>query len=209
MTRARLLFAPIAAALALASAVPFALSADDEDDDRQERMADAKASVVNNCLMCHGEDMISNHRLSAKQWTAEVEKMVGWGSPLPADQKAPVIEYLAATYPDTQAAPAPMQLTADAALALDRPPAFDPPAPASAEVLARGQALFAQHCATCHGPEARGGDLGTNLVEKPYLAREDDYHALLRDGRRRMPGFAPVLDARAEADLLAWLRARR
>ena len=35
--------------------------------------------------------------------------------------------------------------------------------------LARGQELFAQNCATCHGPEARGTDQGPPLVHELYV----------------------------------------
>jgi len=45
--------------------------------------------------MCHGEDMTTRQRLTTKQWTAEVEKMIGWGSPLPPDRKQPLIDHLA------------------------------------------------------------------------------------------------------------------
>ena len=69
--------------------------------------------------------------------------------------------------------------------------------------------LYAAHCATCHGAEARGGDLGTCLVEKRVLLRPADYHEVVRKGRRRMPGFAAALKPEQETDLLAWLRSRR
>ncbi len=73
-----------------------------------------------------------------------------------------------------------------------------------------GAKLYEVHCASCHGPDARGGDLGTNLVEIPILAqRMEPYARVVRDGRRRMPGFAEVLKPEQEADLLAWLRQRR
>ena len=51
--------------------------------------------------------------------------------------------------------------------------------------------------------------MGTNLVEKPVLLRDDEFRALIKDGRRRMPGFAAVLDDAKQADLLAWLRRQR
>ena len=38
-------------------------------------------SFVENCLMCHGEDMTTRQRLTTKQWTAEVEKMVDGARP--------------------------------------------------------------------------------------------------------------------------------
>lgn len=178
----------------------------DDDEEREIRREEARRSFVENCLMCHGEDMTTRQRLTTKQWTAEVEKMVGWGAPLPPDRKQPLIDYLGETYPGTQPAPPPERITADRALALEPQPA---PQPLPGADLPRGEALFAAHCAVCHGPAANGGELGTNLVEKPVLLRVEEFRTLMRDGRRRMPGFAAVLDEAKQADLLAWLRRQR
>lgn len=183
------------------------IARDDQDDEREFRRVEARRSFVENCLMCHGEDMTSRQRLTAKQWTAEVEKMVNWGAPLPPDRKQPLIEHLAETYPSTQPPPAVERISAARLLELHSPPqVLDPLRSAN---LARGEALFAIHCATCHGPTAKGGELGVNLVEKPPLLRETEFRTLLRQGLRRMPGFAAVLDDQAQTDLLAWLRRQR
>jgi mono/diheme cytochrome c family protein len=84
-----------------------------------------------------------------------------------------------------------------------------PQGKAPAGDAARGAPLYVQHCATCHGPEARGGDLGTSLVEKPVLLRPAEFAEVVQKGRRRMPGFVAALKPEHEADLLAWLRTRR
>ena len=46
------------------------------------------------CLHCHSADMIRQQRLTEKQWTAEVKKMVGWGAVVPEDQQAALVAYL-------------------------------------------------------------------------------------------------------------------
>ena len=69
--------------------------------------------------------------------------------------------------------------------------------------------LYVQHCATCHGPDARGGDLGTCLVEKPVLLKPASFAEVVSKGLRRMPGFTAALKPENEADILAWLRTRR
>ena len=46
------------------------------------------------CLHCHSADMIRQQKLTEKQWTAEVTKMVGWGAAVPEDQRAALIAYL-------------------------------------------------------------------------------------------------------------------
>jgi mono/diheme cytochrome c family protein len=179
----------------------------DDDEEREFRRAEARRSFVENCLMCHGEDMTSRQRLTTKQWTAEVEKMVGWGAPLPLEKKQSLIDHLAETYPNTQPAPPVERISPGRALALDIQPT--PIKPLEGSDAGRGKTLFATHCAACHGEAAKGGDIGTNLVEKPVLLREDEFRTLIKEGRRRMPSFAAVLDERAQADLLAMLRRQR
>ena len=38
--------------------------------------------------------MVRQQRLTEKQWTAEVTKMVGWGAVVPEDQKDALVAYL-------------------------------------------------------------------------------------------------------------------
>lgn len=46
------------------------------------------------CLNCHSADLALQQRLTQKQWTSAVDKMVRWGAPLPEDKKASLIAYL-------------------------------------------------------------------------------------------------------------------
>lgn len=46
------------------------------------------------CLHCHSADMVRQQRLTEKQWTAEVNKMIGWGAVVPEDKKDALIAYL-------------------------------------------------------------------------------------------------------------------
>jgi mono/diheme cytochrome c family protein len=180
----------------------------DEDDaeDRAARRVLAERAVRENCLICHSDEMVRTQRLSPKQWKAEVDKMVGWGAPVPAEMRQAVTDYLTAEYPAD--APAPK---------LDRAPLreFSVPGPLEAPSkpagvdLARGATLYSRNCANCHGADGQGAELGPNLVEKPVLLADAAYAEVVRQGRGRMPGFAPLLDAGAEADILGWLRGRR
>src|SRR5262249_23202488 len=68
--------------------------ADDPDDERAERMARARQTFVNNCLICHSEELTTASRLTRKQWATEVEKMIGWGSPVPEDERPALFEFL-------------------------------------------------------------------------------------------------------------------
>lgn len=46
------------------------------------------------CVACHSADMVCQQRLTGKQWTAEVGKMVGWGAVVPPEERAALLEYL-------------------------------------------------------------------------------------------------------------------
>ena len=209
LRRSALVPATLSALLLVLGIVPAARSGPGPDDlDREERLAAGGLAFRDNCLMCHAEEMTSRLRLTEPQWTAELDKMIGWGAPVPPELKGPLLDYLVAQFTDPAASPVPppARMSLRDGLALLEPEAHQP---TSAGNEANGAALFAAQCATCHGPEARGGDLGTCLVEKPVLLRPTDYAQVVRKGLRRMPGFEAALKPEQEADILAWLRDRR
>ena len=53
-----------------------------------------KAQVEAACLRCHSADMLVQQRLTEKQWTAGVEKMMRWGAAVADPDKAAIIAYL-------------------------------------------------------------------------------------------------------------------
>jgi mono/diheme cytochrome c family protein len=177
-----------------------------DDEEREERLAMGRMAFRDNCLMCHSEEMTARLRLTEKQWATEVDKMIGWGAPVPPELKAPLLDYLISAFSSAAAAPVapPERMTFRAALASIRPEGS-----ALAGDTSRGAALYLQQCATCHGQEARGGDLGTCLVQKPVLFRPAEFNEVVRKGRHRMPGFAAALKPEQEADILAWLRSQQ
>lgn len=178
----------------------------DEDDDRAFERELGRRSLEGNCLMCHSDEMIVTQRLTPEQWAAEVEKMIGWGSPVPEEEKETLISYLAEAFPVEGDEPTFDRMTlADARSGRIPEPDADTLPPGDP---ARGLVLFTEHCATCHGADGLGGDLGMNLIAHHTLLRPAEYSAILREGRHRMPGFQFVLSDREVADTLAWLRAR-
>jgi mono/diheme cytochrome c family protein len=201
-----LVFLPLGIGLLSGHAAPPTSDGLDEEE-RAERRELARRLVQENCLICHSEEIIARERLTPAQWKTEVEKMVGWGAPLAKEQEPSVIEFLTDQYtPETPLA-SPARLSYEEAMATIRPePASDASPRGDAD---RGSALFTSHCATCHGPAARGGDLGPNLVEVPILLRPTAYRDVLRNGRHRMPGFQAILKPEQEDDLLGWLRRQR
>jgi hypothetical protein len=46
------------------------------------------------CLNCHSADIALQQRLTQKQWTSAVDKMVRWGAPLPEDKEEALVAYL-------------------------------------------------------------------------------------------------------------------
>lgn len=47
------------------------------------------------CLSCHSTDILRQQRLSEAQWTASLNKMVGWGAEVPEEEKVKLVKYLA------------------------------------------------------------------------------------------------------------------
>jgi ubiquinol-cytochrome c reductase cytochrome c subunit len=50
------------------------------------------------CLGCHSAEMVRQQRLGEKQWEAEVNKMVGWGAPVPQEKRADLVDYLVTNF---------------------------------------------------------------------------------------------------------------
>ena len=202
-----LLFALLGFSMAWAVEPPPPRAPFDEDDEQQFQAARNRQVMRNNCLICHSEEMIVNQRLTPAQWKAEVEKMVGWGAPLAKEEEPPLTAFLAEQY--SPATP-PARLSRTTYLkALNQVSPEEPAEPLATGDPTSGAKLYADNCANCHGPNARGAELGPNLVEKPVLFRPTEYRAVLRLGRRRMPGFQAALKPEQETALLAWLRQQR
>jgi len=53
-----------------------------------------KPKVEASCYACHSADILVQQRLTEKQWTAAVEKMIRWGAVVDEKDKAAVIAYL-------------------------------------------------------------------------------------------------------------------
>jgi cytochrome c oxidase cbb3-type subunit 3 len=84
--------------------------------------------------------------------------------------------------------------------------------PAAASLAARGQQVFGQHCAFCHGVDARGGAQGgSDLLQSPIVLDDEGGAGLgkfLAVGRpeKNMPKF--TLPRQQIAEIAAFLHAR-
>jgi cytochrome c5 len=61
--------------------------------------AGSEALYKRACLTCHEDDLIEAQRLSRAGWVRSVEKMMRWGANVAANERDPLIDYLAARYP--------------------------------------------------------------------------------------------------------------
>jgi len=58
----------------------------------------AKPVADQACLSCHAADLVWQQRLTEKQWTASVNKMIGWGAEVPEARKAELVAYLVSNF---------------------------------------------------------------------------------------------------------------
>jgi mono/diheme cytochrome c family protein len=180
-------------------------AAQDPDDDRAVARAAAERSVREDCLICHSAAMVERQRLTPPAWGSEVDKMIGWGAPVRPEEKDGLVAFLAMSYPaDEPLSDALERIDAARVRALDRLPE---PGRVESDAEA-GSALYATHCASCHGAEAMGGDLGNNLVLNPALVDCAAYQRVVSEGRGKMPAFGAALTPGQSEQILAWLRAR-
>ena len=176
-------------------------------DEPDEETLLATRSVKENCLICHSVEIIESQRLTAKQWKAEIEKMVGWGSPLPVEQHEGVIKWLSANYSDKAARSNPTTWTLAEAESTIAP---EPETRGEVKTnLAAAEANFAANCKNCHGANGEGSNLGPNLVERPVLLRPTDFLDSIKKGRGKMPMLGVIVNEQASREILEWLRTKR
>ncbi|HST38637.1 MAG TPA: PQQ-binding-like beta-propeller repeat protein [Conexibacter sp.] len=70
---------------------------------------------------------------------------------------------------------------------------------------AAGRTVFADNCSTCHGISGRGGNGGPDLTAIPSARDLGDVIDQVANGGSSMPAFADTLDARAIADVSAYV----
>ncbi|HMJ82082.1 MAG TPA: PQQ-dependent dehydrogenase, methanol/ethanol family [Vicinamibacterales bacterium] len=73
-----------------------------------------------------------------------------------------------------------------------------------------GQQVFVSRCASCHGSDGNGGELGPSIVDRVPARTDQDLAALFKQGlpAAGMPAF-PNLTAAESADLIRYLRTLR
>lgn len=65
---------------------------------KQLPAGEGKTQVEAACMECHSADILVQQRLTEKQWTASVEKMMRWGAVVADADKAKMIQYLSKNF---------------------------------------------------------------------------------------------------------------
>src|SRR5512132_4077883 len=73
-----------------------------------------------------------------------------------------------------------------------------------------GRQAFVTRCASCHGTDGNGGELGPAIAARAVLRTDEELKAVLRAGfpAAGMPPFAMLAESEA-ADLIAFVRTLR
>ena len=84
------------------------------------------------------------------------------------------------------------------------------PSPVFPQSTDAGRQVFATRCASCHGTEGAGGELGPSIVARIPTRSDQDLEAVIKDGLpgAGMPAF-PSLSRAETTDLIAHLRTLR
>jgi cytochrome c5 len=81
--------------------------------------------LTKRCLTCHEADLITQQRLTRTGWGRSLDKMIRWGATVDADERDPLLDYLAAHFA---------------------------PRPAASHIVATAQheSTYKRACLTCH-----------------------------------------------------------
>jgi cytochrome c5 len=81
--------------------------------------------LTKRCLSCHEADLITQQRLTRTGWGRSLDKMIRWGAVVEADERDPLLDYLAAHFA---------------------------PRPAASHIVATAQheTVYKRACLTCH-----------------------------------------------------------
>ena len=167
-----------------------------------EQEEEGRELAKQNCLMCHSQDMLDQQRLTARQWNATIKKMHDWGAPVDDESTPALVNYLSAHSSSSVGKFELRKVSAREAAAKLAPLPDGRFANGNAT---KGTEIYVASCARCHGADARGAELGTNLTDRPLLWRAPDFAQMVRSGRNRMPAYPDLTDEEISA-LLKHLR---
>ena len=86
------------------------------------------------------------------------------------------------------------------------------PPPTAAGDAAKGEQIYTQNCAVCHGPDAAAGPVGPTLISAALAAQPDGfYQDVIINGRAgtAMPAWGDRLIPQEIAAVIAFLRSKQ
>jgi len=114
------------------------------------------AALQASCQICHSFGLVTQQRLSAATWKAEIVKMRGFGAPLPAADEASVVTYLAVHLGPSVPGPPPHTVVTAPPVTYTNAETAASASTSNVPNAATGAQLYAQNCAACHGASGAG-----------------------------------------------------
>ena len=153
--------------------------------------AAGKDTVQRICGACHTPTIVLGRGMSREAWSEVVSSMISRGAKGTPAEFAEIVDYLATNLPADQSASSTTSPGQGGRAGSPRPvnnrQVIDPAA------ASRGKVLYLKECATCHGPLARGGETGPDLVRSVTLLHDrygDTLGPFLRE-KHQVPGGQP------------------
>ena len=133
-----------------------------------QQPAAAPAALQKVCGPCHAIERVVSQRKSRALWQESIESMISKGAKGTEEELSQILDYLSANY-----GPVPGGGRGGPG---GRGAAFSP-GPADKQVVdpgaaARGHAVYAAECITCHGTHARGTDRGADLIRSEVVLHD-------------------------------------
>jgi cytochrome c oxidase cbb3-type subunit III len=191
---------------------------------RPEEVKDFAVLYRDNCSGCHGHDgqggaalALSNPVYLAIADDETIRRVTSTG--VPGASMPAFARKAGGTLTDDQIGVLVREIRArwsqPAALGGVTPPAYRSDGPGEA---VRGEQIYRTFCASCHGPEGKGGPKGSSIVDGSYLALVSDQalRTTVIAGRPdighpdwRGDGAGRSLSSQAVSDVVAWLASQR
>lgn len=158
--------------------------------------------VVNACLSCHTAELLSQQRLSAKQWQASITKMHKWGALVYESEEPELTTYLADHFTTGMPVAQVPTISYKEAVGVLKPLNDGPYADGDRH---KGKEIYTANCASCHAENGRGAT-ATNLVDRTSLWRAPEFAKVVREGRGRMMAYGDMFSDKQIGSMIAYLR---